>query len=199
MSKTTSVIICGPSGVGKGTIIKSILQRYKGKVALSVSHTTRKPRAGEINGIHYHFVAKEAMQLGISQNLFLEHATVHGNMYGTSKQAVETIIKSGRVCLLDLDVNGVKQMKIIEYPAKFIFIAPPSIDILESRLRNRATETEENILLRLKNAAAEIEYGVGENNFDVVITNNDLEESVTCITNKINEWCGFILQQQAQL
>jgi len=195
MSKISSVIICGPSGVGKGTIIKCLLDKYNGKLELSVSHTSRQPRPGEVDGIHYHFVSKEYIKERVAKNMFLEHAFVHGNIYGTSKSAVDNILRHNRVCLLDLDVHGVKQMKAIAFPAKYVFIAPPSLQELESRLRGRATEAERDVQRRLKNAEKEVEYGLQDGNFDVIIENKNLNESLALLTPKLDQWFPSILSR----
>lgn len=164
----TSLIICGPSGVGKGTIIAAICKRFPNKTALSVSHTTRKPREGEINGFHYHFVTEAAMTLGISRGKFIEHAKVHNNLYGTSKETVETILRANKIPILDVDVEGVKQIKALSFVAKYVFIAPPSVDVLADRLKARNTESDEQQAVRLQNARAELEFGT-EENFDCIM------------------------------
>jgi len=192
--RSANLVICGPSGVGKGTIINKLIQRYSNKIALSVSHTTRRPRPGEINGVHYHFVSEEAMNIAIAQNMFLEHAQVHGNTYGTSYQAVEAISKSNRICLLDVDTRGVKSIKNIPtFQAKFVFIAPPSIQALEDRLRGRGTESDEQLALRLANSQAEIDYGHTEGIFDCILVNNEVDESVNVLCAKIDDWFKHVL------
>ncbi|KAJ1434715.1 P-loop containing nucleoside triphosphate hydrolase protein [Ochromonadaceae sp. CCMP2298] len=132
-----SLVICGPSGVGKGTLIGKLLAQYPAKFGLSVSHTSRLPRPGEVDGEHYHFVEVGAIRRDIEAGPFkyLEHATVHANLYGTREDDVERVHAAGKVCVLDVDSNGVRQIKSISYPAKMVFIAPPSIDELEARLR----------------------------------------------------------------
>ena len=195
MSKISSVIICGPSGVGKGTMIKCLLDKYSGKLELSVSHTSRQPRPGEVDGLHYHFVSKEFIEDSVLKNMFLEHAHVHGNIYGTSKRAVDKILSKNRICLLDLDVHGVKQMKSISFPAKYVFIAPPSLQELESRLRGRGTESESDVLRRLKNAEREVEYGLQEGNFDIIVENKSLNESLALLTPKLEQWFPTILHR----
>lgn len=175
-----SVIICGPSGVGKGSIISKILEKYPNNISLSVSHTTRNPRPGEVNGFHYHFISKEDMLLKLNQtNFFLENAQVHGNYYGTSMEAVRHCHMNRKICLLDVDVNGVKQIKSsnLLLNALYIFIAPPSIDILRQRLLGRGTESIDQLNIRLGNAAREIEYGETPGNFDHVVVNEFLENS----------------------
>lgn len=186
-----SLIICGPSGVGKGTIINELLRNHPDKLGLSVSHTTRLPRPGESDGIHYHFVKKEWMESKIkekNENFFIEYANVHGNIYGTSRKAVESVQNQGKLCILDVDVQGVKQIKNSNFTGKYIFIAPPSIESLEKRLRLRGTETEEQIKLRLKNSKEELEYGYTQGNFDDIIVNDELPEAIK----RLNDICKSI-------
>eukprot|EP01041_Mallomonas_annulata_P009056 gene9056-18759_t len=153
----------------------------------------RKPRPGEIDGVHYHFVTEQTIKQAISQNLFLEHAQVHGNIYGTSKGAVETILNSNRICLLDVDVLGVKKMRKLDFSAKYVFIAPPSVEDLEARLRGRATESEEQMLVRLANAKEEIEYGYNHGNFDCIIVNKEVDQSVSQLSSYLEKWFPGIL------
>lgn len=175
------LVVCGPSGVGKGTIIGKFLSETNA-FGFSVSHTTREPRPGEINGIHYHFTSKPRMQSLLEQNYFIESAEVHGNVYGTSWQSLYDVQQSGKKCLLDIDVQGVQRLKTIPsretWKPRYIFIAPPSHEILESRLRGRATESEEDLRRRIRNAREEIEYGLEAGNFDAIVYNDDLEKSV---------------------
>lgn len=126
------------------------------KFAFSVSHTTRKPRPGEQDGVHYHFVTREAFEQGIASNNFLESAEVHGNLYGTSKQAVQDTLAANKVAVLDVDVQGARQIRAAGIPAYFVFVAPPSLEELERRLRGRGTETPTSLEQRMKNARQEI-------------------------------------------
>jgi len=163
------------------------MKKYPDIFGFSVSHTTRGPRPGEENGIHYNFVSKSDMETAIENGEFIEHASVHTNFYGTSFAAVEKVRSSGKICILDIDIQGVQLVKKSSIPCKFVFIAPPSIDQLESRLRGRGTETEEKIQIRLKNALDELEYGV-PSNFDAVVVNNDLDVAIDVVTNLLKEW-----------
>ena len=182
-----ALVICGPSGVGKGTIIGSILKKFNDKVALSVSHTTRNPREGESNGIHYHFVTEDVMLKGIKDNLFLEHAKVHNHLYGTSRTSIDTIIESKRIPILDVDTLGVLSIKKKKFPANYVFIRPPSIEVLERRLRYRGTESEPQLLLRLANAKREMDYGT-EKNFDLVLENDKLDDTVKNLHTVMSTW-----------
>eukprot|EP00775_Hariotina_reticulata_P012850 gene12850-12977_t len=159
----TPVVICGPSGVGKGTLISKLMQRYSNRFGFSVSHTTRGPRPGEEHGVHYFFTDQASMQPQVEGGMFLEHALVHGNMYGTSLAAVARVSAEGKHCVLDIDVQGAQQVRrsAVGDLSLFIFIAPPSHEELERRLRNRGTESEEKVLQRLSNAEAEIAKAQG--------------------------------------
>jgi guanylate kinase len=172
------VVISGPSGVGKGTLIQMLKQRHPGVFTTTVSRTTRSPRPGEEEGKAYYFVTVSHFQSLLSQNALIEHTFFNGNCYGTSKQTVEAQgAKSGARVLLDIEMQGVKQMKAgsgIE--ARYVFIKPPSFALLESRLRIRGTEEERDVQRRLAQAKIEVDYaetGV----HDKVIVNDELEEA----------------------
>ncbi|XP_059608588.1 guanylate kinase isoform X4 [Phlebotomus argentipes] len=171
------LVICGPSGSGKSTLLKKLFKEFPETFGFSVSHTTRKPRAGEENGIHYHFVSVEEMQGAIERRDFLETATFSGNMYGTSKRAVQSVQSMGKVCVLDIEIEGVKQIRNSDLNPLLVFIKPPSIGELERRLRGRNTETEESLQKRLNTAKCEIEYGSVPGNFHVVIHNRHLKQA----------------------
>ena len=173
--KPNPLVLCGPSGSGKSTVMKKLMAEYGEYFGFSVSHTTRNPRPGEEDGKDYHFVDKEKMQQLIDAGEFIENATFSGNNYGTSKASVEDVLNSGKICILDIDVQGVKAVKDTDLTPMFVFIKPPSLETLEERLRARGTETEESLSKRLGAAAAEMEYGETEGNFDTIIVNDDLE------------------------
>lgn len=169
------VVISGPSGVGKGTLISKLMKEFPSMFGFSVSHTTRGPREKEQNGIHYHFTDHNVMEREIKDGKFLEFASVHGNLYGTSVEAVEVVADAGKRCILDIDVQGARSVRASALEAIFIFISPPSFEELEKRLRARATETEEQIQKRLRNAWAELEQGTSSGLFDHILVNDDLE------------------------
>uniref|UniRef100_A0A7N0TRA4 Guanylate kinase 1 n=1 Tax=Kalanchoe fedtschenkoi TaxID=63787 RepID=A0A7N0TRA4_KALFE len=169
------VVISGPSGVGKGTLISKLMDDFPTKFGFSVSHTTRAPRQNEQNGVHYHFSVRSDMEKDIKDGKFLEYALVHDNLYGTSVEAVEVVADAGKRCILDIDVQGARQVRASPLGAKFIFIRPPSFAELENRLRARGTETEEQVQKRLRNAKAEIEQGLSSGIFDHILENDDLE------------------------
>ncbi|XP_043214998.1 guanylate kinase-like [Amphibalanus amphitrite] len=171
------VVLCGPSGAGKSTLLGRLQTEFPGLFGFSVSHTTRQPRAGEKDGVHYHFVTREAMLKAIEDGQFIEHAEFSGNLYGTSKAEVERIDRGGAICILDIDVQGVKQVKQSDLSPHLVFIRPPSMDELERRLRNRKTETEETLQKRLAAAAAEMEYGQTPGNFHATVINDELDHA----------------------
>jgi guanylate kinase len=176
--KLRPIVFCGPSGSGKSTLLKRLMAEYPKAFAFSVSHTTRKPRKGEENGREYHFVSREEIQRGINAGEFLEHAQFSGNYYGTSKSAVDAVLSQGRICALDIDIQGVINLKKTNLNPIFCFIKPPSLESLEKRLRERGTETEESLAKRLDTAKVELEYEKNEKNaFDFVIVNDDLEST----------------------
>ena len=151
-------VIAGPSGVGKSTLIKKLMADFPDQFGFSVSHTTREARAGERAGIDYHFVSREQMEQDIEAGLFVEHAEVHGNLYGTSIEAVQAVTRQGKVCLLDIDVQGAESVRRspLASTCSFVFFAPPTAAVLEQRLRGRGTETEERIQKRLGNSLKEL-------------------------------------------
>eukprot|EP00232_Nephroselmis_pyriformis_P019385 CAMPEP_0182875214 /NCGR_PEP_ID=MMETSP0034_2-20130328/13406_1 /TAXON_ID=156128 /ORGANISM="Nephroselmis pyriformis, Strain CCMP717" /LENGTH=255 /DNA_ID=CAMNT_0025007947 /DNA_START=65 /DNA_END=828 /DNA_ORIENTATION=- len=171
------LVVCGPSGVGKGTLINLLTDEFPSMFGFSVSHTTRKPREGEKNGVHYHFADKESMEKDIHDGKFLESANVHGNYYGTSTASVVDVVSKGRCCVLDIDVQGARAVRAAKLDAVFVFILPPSIAQLEQRLRSRGTEKEEAIQKRMANASGEIDAAAEPGLFNHVICNNDLADS----------------------
>lgn len=167
-------IVAAPSGAGKTSLVKGLLEREPG-IALSVSHTTRKPRPGEEDGRHYHFVTRDAFMGLVAQNAFLEHADVHGNCYGTSKAAVEPILARGGDVLLEIDFQGARLVREQLPWAVGVFILPPSRAELERRLRGRAQDSAEVIAKRLENSREEIAH-VDE--FEYVLVNEDFEATL---------------------
>jgi guanylate kinase len=171
------VCFCGPSGAGKSTLLKRLMNEYPSAFAFSVSHTTRKPRDGETHGKDYFFVERNDMLSAIKNAEFIEHAEFSGNLYGTSKKAVNDVIHSGKICVLDVDVQGVKSLKKTDLKPIYIFIMPPSVDELEKRLRNRGTETEASLKKRLDAAQAELEYSKEKDAFHHIIVNDNLDRA----------------------
>ncbi|RNA04605.1 Anc-gkdup [Brachionus plicatilis] len=172
------VVFCGPSGSGKSTLLKRLMKEFPEAFAFSVSHTTRKPRPGEENGREYHFVTREEMLKAVEKSDFLEHAEFSGNIYGTSKKAVEAVLQSGKICALDVDIQGVKSLKKSNLNPIYCFIKPPSMEVLEKRLKERGTETPESLQKRLDTAKIELDFEKLEPNaFDYIIVNDDLEQA----------------------
>uniref|UniRef100_A0A8C0CZB4 Guanylate kinase n=1 Tax=Balaenoptera musculus TaxID=9771 RepID=A0A8C0CZB4_BALMU len=157
MSGPRPVVLSGPSGAGKSTLLKRLLQEHSSIFGFSVSHTTRDPRPGEENGKDYYFVTREVMQRDIAAGDFIEHAEFSGNLYGTSKAAVRAVQAMNRICVLDVDLQGVRNIKKTDLRPIYIFVQPPSLDVLEQRLRQRNTETEESLAKRLAAARADME------------------------------------------
>ncbi|XP_029906356.1 guanylate kinase 1b isoform X6 [Myripristis murdjan] len=153
----------------------------------SLADTTRNPRPGEEDGKDYHFTTREAMQEGIDQGEFIENAEFSGNMYGTSKSAVEDVLAKNLICILDVDIQGVKNIKKTDLNPIYISIQPPSMEILEKRLRDRQTETEESLQKRLEAARIDMELSNEPGVFDVVIINDDLEKAYQELKDVLNE------------
>lgn len=170
------IVISGPSGVGKGTLYDLLFTRHPDAFTLSVSHTTRQPRPGEQDGVNYFYVTREDFESLIASDGFVEHAQFGSNRYGTSKRTIQEQTAKGRVVVLDIEIEGVKQVRNSDLDPRYVFVMPPSVEELERRLRGRGTETEENVVKRLNRAREEIAFAE-EGGFDKVIVNNDLEEA----------------------
>lgn len=181
------LVIAGCSGAGKGTLIGKLMEWDKDAFGFSVSHTTRDPRPGEVDGTHYHFTKVDTMKSEIDAGLFIESAHVHGNYYGTSRAAVEEVQNAGKICILDIDVQGVQMVKNSLKP-KFLWVEAPNLEILEQRLRSRGTETEEKIQKRLTNARSELNFAHNEMKFDAYIVNDDLDSAFTKLVDVLCEW-----------
>ena len=174
MRRGNLIVISAPSGAGKTTIVKRILKEDE-YVSFSISYTTRKMRDGEVDGKDYFFVDEETFKNMIDEDEFLEWAKVYGNYYGTSKTFVNKILEGGKDVLLDIDVQGARQVKEKDKDATLIFIIPPSFRELERRLRGRGTDSREVIEKRLKIAKSEImEYKI----YDFLVINDMLDEAV---------------------
>ncbi len=174
MNKSGLFVMSGPSGAGKTTLVNLLLNKYKNNFCFSVSHTSRLPREGEKNGIDYFFISKDEFENGIKKDIYLEYATVHGNYYGTSKEQIDSYIKKGINCILDIDVQGAITLMNKKVNAIYIFIAPPSIEDLKKRLYSRSTDTNEVIEKRLKTAISELEK---KDIYDYIIINDNLDRA----------------------
>jgi guanylate kinase len=171
-------VVAAPSGTGKTTICRAVVDADD-LIESSVSHTTRKPRPGEEPGVHYHFVSPETFLEMVRKGEFLEHASYNNNNYGTSREALrEQMEERGRDVLLEIEVQGARQIREKGTGAKFIFLLPPSMEELAARLRGRGTDDEETIAKRL--AIADIELAAIEH-FDYAVVNDDLDRAIAAV------------------
>lgn len=177
------IVLTGPSGVGKGTLMNEILQRHP-ELYYSVSATTRSPRPGEINCQKYYFITRQEFQELVTKGEFLEWAEFAGNFYGTPRAAVLNHIQSGKLVLLEIELEGARQIRTAFPSALSIFILPPSFSELENRIRGRGQDSEEAICRRLKRAEAEI---AAADEFDLQIINDDFEQALKEIEKAIFE------------
>ncbi|UKP00752.1 guanylate kinase [Nostoc sp. UHCC 0870] len=171
------IVLTGPSGVGKGTLMRSLLQRHP-ELYYSVSATTRTPRPGEIDGKNYYFISRHKFEQLVAQGEFLESAEFAGNYYGTPRAAVLNQVQSGGLVVLEIELEGARQIRASFPEALSIFILPPSFAELEKRIRERGQDSEEAIARRLQRAHEEIQAA---NEFDIQIVNDDLETALNAI------------------
>jgi guanylate kinase len=172
-TKGKMVVISGPSGAGKSTVCRRVLEDPA--VEFSISATTRARREGEVDGRDYYFLSADEFRQKVEAGAFIEHAHVHGNMYGTLRAPMDAALEAGRIYLLEIDVQGALQMKGIDIPGMYLFIAPPSFEELRKRLVGRNTETPEVLERRLQKAEDEYRERV---RYDHVIINDDLEACI---------------------
>lgn len=180
--KKKLLVISGSSGVGKGTVLKEVFKN-RDDVKYSISCTTRKPREGEINGKHYFFLSHDEFMQGVKDGKFLEWAEFSGNCYGTSREFVEKTLNDGYHVILEIETDGALQIKNKIPDCVMIFIAPPSIEELERRLRGRNTETEEAIQKRLSMVKIELERS---KNYDYTVVNDVVEKAANRISEIID-------------
>lgn len=178
------LILVSPSGGGKSTMTQRLLNDFE-EIRFSVSATTRKPRKGEIDGVHYYFISKDEFRERIKNNEFLEWEEFYnGTFYGTLRSVVENDLNKGYFILLDIDVLGAKNVKeIYGDEALAIFISPPSLDVLKERLKKRGTESDQTLKTRLDRAEKEMAYA---SQFDAVVVNNDLDTAYSEIKQKVS-------------
>ncbi|KAF4610624.1 hypothetical protein D9613_006813 [Agrocybe pediades] len=171
------LVLSGPSGVGKSTLLQRLFAEFPDKFGFSVSHTTRSPRPGEVDGKQYHFVTQQTFKELIRQGAFIEHAEFSGNFYGTGFETVRQVQQQGRRCILDIEAQGVRQIKQTNLNPVYLFISPPSMADLRTRLQKRGTETESSVQKRLATALSEVKYAKEEKAHDIVIVNDDLDRA----------------------
>ena len=168
------LVVSGPSGAGKGTICKALLSKND-QIKLSVSATTRKPRNGEVDGVNYFFIEKDKFTTMIENGEFLEYAQIYDNFYGTPKAAIMECLEKGQDVILEIEMQGARQIKDVCPDGVFIFVLPPSLEELKNRIVGRGTETAEEIEKRFSCAFDEINRIV---DYDYFIVNDDVEKSV---------------------
>ncbi|MDD6795088.1 MAG: guanylate kinase [Clostridiaceae bacterium] len=173
------IVISGPSGAGKGTICKALLEKHD-DLYLSVSATTRSPREGEVDGVNYHFLTKENFKEKINEGDFLEWAEVYDNFYGTPKSNVEQMLNAGKNVILEIDIQGALRVKENCEDGVFVFILPPSMEELKNRLVSRGSETPESLMKRFTSAYQEINY-ISRYNYGVI--NDTVENAVEKVEN----------------
>jgi len=168
------IVLSGPSGVGKTTIVKALLRQVP-HIVKSISATTRKPRANEVDGKDYYFYTRKQFIKGISNGEFLEHAKIFDNFYGTPRKPIEDMLINGKVVLLEIDVQGAKSIRDLKLEHFSIFVMPPNIDELKKRLAKRGSEDNKSLQLRVEIAKEEIRQAKF---YDLCVINNDVENAV---------------------
>jgi guanylate kinase len=178
LSEPSVIVMSAPSGAGKSTVLDRVLQEVAG-LRFSVSHTTRAPRLGETEGVHYHFVDRDTFESMKDAGALLEWAKVHGELYGTGRAELESARRSGLDLLLDLDVQGAAQVRVAIPDAVSIFLLPPSYEALEKRLRGRGADDETTIERRLARAAEEVRL---YRHYDYAVVNDDMTACVAAVS-----------------
>ncbi|KAI8898141.1 P-loop containing nucleoside triphosphate hydrolase protein [Globomyces pollinis-pini] len=169
--------VSGPSGSGKSTLLERLFAKFPGKFGFSVSHCTRSPRPGEVDGVNYNFIGRELFEEMSKTGKFIETAEFSGNLYGTSYDAIKKIEDGKKICVLDLEVKGVQAIKRSNIQAKFVFIQPPDLTVLEERLRLRKTETEDSLAKRLASAKESFDFADQPGSYDIRIINDDQDDA----------------------
>lgn len=180
--KGSLFVVSAPAGCGKDTILSELFKRTD-TAGYAVSATTRAPREGEVNGIHYHFLTREEFERKIEAKEVLEYTEYCGNYYGTLKRSVDDLLEAGKDAILKIEVEGAMNIKRMFPEARLVFILPPSWEVLEKRLRDRGTETEDKIVERTKQARSEVVFA---KNYDYLIVNDDLNKAVDDLLTVLN-------------
>mgnify|MGYP001814443712 FL=1 len=173
MTNGTLYIISAASGAGKTTLVNAVLQQVD-DLEVSVSHTTRAPREGEVDGVNYHFVDKDRFEEMVEASEFIEYATVFGNMYGTSRQHIQEQLLKGKDVILEIDWQGARQIRQLMPDCRSVFIVPPSTEALRQRLTSRGTDDEDIIARRMQEAISEMSHYV---EFDYLVIHDDFDEA----------------------
>ena len=173
MTNGTLYIISAASGAGKTTLVSAVLEQLD-DLEVSVSHTTRAPREGEVDGVNYHFVDKDIFEAMVENSEFIEYATVFGNMYGTSRQHIQEQLLKGKDVILEIDWQGARQIRQLMADCRSVYIVPPSTEALRERLTSRGKDDEETITRRMQEAISEMSHYV---EFDYLIINDDFDEA----------------------
>ncbi len=177
MSRGVPVVISAPSGTGKTTVCRELVRRDP-RLVFSISHTTRSPRDGEVDGRDYHFLSREAFGEMLTAGAFLEHAEYSGHCYGTSRAGLERELAAGRDVLLEIETNGAAQVRRSGVGAYLIFLLPPSLDALAARLRGRGTDRDAEVERRLQIAESEVRAA---RDFDALVVNHSVEDTVAAV------------------
>lgn len=178
MSHAKPYVVSAPSGAGKTSLINALLKRFPDRLVYSISATTRPPRAGERDGVHYFFKTPEEFRAMIDRGELAEWNSVHGNLYGTPRAFVDSVLASGKSVLLDLDVYGKPNFDKVYPDAVGILVVAPSPEVLEQRLRARGTDSEETIRLRLQNARDELAFAREKGKYEFTVVNDDFDRAL---------------------
>lgn len=170
------LVISAPSGAGKLTLLNKVRESQAGSFVTTVSATTRAPRTGEVDGQDYYFLTREDFEAKQAADEFVEWAEVHGNLYGTLFSELDRCLATGKDVILELDVQGMESLKEIRHDVVTVFLMPPSLEVLETRLRNRGTDEDDVIALRLKNAGDEMAQRHG---FDYIVVNDKIDQAAS--------------------
>ncbi len=187
------MVISGPSGTGKGTLVKHLLKRNN-RIQLSVSATTRNPRPGEVDGVNYFFLKEAEFKEKLAQDEFLEHAEVYGNYYGTPKAFVEDQLNKGQSVLLEIDIVGALQIREKFEEVVFLFVIPPSLKELQRRIKTRGTETQEQMAKRMDSALEEIKE---LKQYDYVILNDQIHKATRLIESIVEAELASVKRSQS--